>query len=103
MGKMYNTSGIGERGSISENSHWIISMEALTLSPDVERWFIRMERASMVQYHMDEAMGDVLSVMEVEETDDHDKLKSTLFTVFSNPVSTFIWGPEETDVLSGKT
>ncbi|OUC41976.1 hypothetical protein D917_10542 [Trichinella nativa] len=81
---MYNTSGIGERGNISENSHWIISMEALTLSPDVEPADVPdKRRASMVQYHMDEAMGDVLSVMEVEETDDHDKLKSTLFTVFS--------------------
>ncbi|KRY04535.1 hypothetical protein T12_5197, partial [Trichinella patagoniensis] len=36
-------------------------------------------RAAMVQYHMDEAMGDVLSALEVEETDDYDKLKSTLF------------------------
>ncbi|KRZ48246.1 Transposon Ty3-G Gag-Pol polyprotein [Trichinella nativa] len=39
-------------------------------------------RAAMVQYHMDEAMGDVLSALEVEETDDYDKLKSTLFRVF---------------------
>ncbi|KRY13245.1 hypothetical protein T12_3028 [Trichinella patagoniensis] len=71
MGKMYNTSGIGERGSISENSHWVISMEALTLSPDVEPADVPdKRRVSMVQYHMDEAMGDVSSVMEVEETDD---------------------------------
>ncbi|KRX32365.1 Deoxyribonuclease-2, partial [Trichinella murrelli] len=26
-----------------------------------------------------------------------------LFTFIENPVSTFIWGPEKTDVLSGKT
>ncbi|KRY30805.1 hypothetical protein T01_7680 [Trichinella spiralis] len=80
---MNNTSGIGERGSISENSHWIISMETLTLSSDAERWFSRRERAAMVQYHMDESMEDVLSAMEVEETDDHDMLKSAMFTVFS--------------------
>ncbi|KRX92195.1 hypothetical protein T12_10668, partial [Trichinella patagoniensis] len=36
----------------------------------------------MVQYHMDEAMVDVLSALEVEEADDYDKLKSTLFRVF---------------------
>ncbi|KRZ82075.1 Transposon Ty3-I Gag-Pol polyprotein, partial [Trichinella sp. T8] len=81
----------GERGRMSENPRWIMPPEALTLSSDVERWFIRMERyfraadvphnrrAAMVQYHMDEAMGDVLSALEVEETDDYDKLKSTLF------------------------
>ncbi|KRX74732.1 Retrovirus-related Pol polyprotein from transposon opus [Trichinella sp. T6] len=85
---------IGERGRISENPRWIMPPEALTQSSDVERWFIRMERyfraadvpdnrrAAMVQYHMDEAMGDVLSALEVEETDDYDKLKSTLFRVF---------------------
>ncbi|KRX53246.1 Retrovirus-related Pol polyprotein from transposon [Trichinella sp. T9] len=68
--------------------------EALTRSSDVVRWFLRMERyfraadvpdnrrAAMLQYHMDEAMGDVLSVLEVEETDDYGKLKSTLFRVF---------------------
>ncbi|KRX14719.1 hypothetical protein T07_7838, partial [Trichinella nelsoni] len=85
---------IGERGRMSENPRWIMPPEALTRSSDVERWFIRMERyfraadvpdnrrAAMVQYHMDEAMGDVLSALEVEETDDYDKLKSTLFRVF---------------------
>ncbi|KRX30501.1 hypothetical protein T05_1359 [Trichinella murrelli] len=26
-----------------------------------------------------------------------------IMPTFQNPVSTFIWGPEETDVLSGKT
>ncbi|KRZ82056.1 Retrovirus-related Pol polyprotein from transposon 17.6, partial [Trichinella sp. T8] len=84
----------GERSRMSENPRWIMPPEALTRSSDVERWFIRMERyfraadvpdnrrAAMVQYHMDEAMGDVLSALEVEETDDYDKLKSTLFRVF---------------------
>ncbi|KRZ69227.1 Transposon Ty3-I Gag-Pol polyprotein [Trichinella papuae] len=55
--------------------------ELLTWSSDVERLFIRIERyfraadrrAAMVQYHMDEAMGDVLLAMEAEETDDYDK------------------------------
>ncbi|KRX62953.1 hypothetical protein T09_11378 [Trichinella sp. T9] len=84
----------GERSRISENPRWIMPPEALTRSSDVERWFIRMERyfraadvpdnrrAAMVQYHMDETMGDVLSALEVEETDDYDKFKSTLFRVF---------------------
>ncbi|KRZ56543.1 Retrovirus-related Pol polyprotein from transposon 17.6 [Trichinella nativa] len=36
----------------------------------------------MLQYHMDEAKGDVLSALEVEETDDYDTLKSTLLRVF---------------------
>ncbi|KRY03460.1 hypothetical protein T12_5505, partial [Trichinella patagoniensis] len=79
---------------MSENPRWIMPPEALARSSDVERWIIRMERyfraadvpdnrrAAMVQYHMDEAMGDVLSALEVEETDDYDKLKSTLFRVF---------------------
>ncbi|KRX14897.1 hypothetical protein T07_12226 [Trichinella nelsoni] len=43
----------------------------------------------MVQYHMDESMGDVLTAMEMEETDDHDMLKSTLFTIFSETRSTY--------------
>ncbi|KRZ17157.1 Transposon Tf2-9 polyprotein [Trichinella zimbabwensis] len=55
--------------------------ELLTWSSDVERLFIRIERyfraadrrAAMVEYHMDEAMGDVLLAMEAEETDDYDK------------------------------
>ncbi|KRY44503.1 hypothetical protein T03_2569 [Trichinella britovi] len=85
---------IGERGRMSENPRRIMPPEALTRSSDVERWFIRMERyfraadvpdnrrAAMVQYHMDEAIRDVLSALEVEETDDYDKLKTTLFRVF---------------------
>ncbi|KRZ81368.1 hypothetical protein T08_1478 [Trichinella sp. T8] len=68
--------------------------EALTRSSDVDRWFIRMERyfraagvpdnrrAAVVQHHMDEAIRDVLSGLEVEETDDYEKLKTTLFRVF---------------------
>ncbi|KRX80082.1 hypothetical protein T06_13903, partial [Trichinella sp. T6] len=71
--------------------------EALTRSSDVERCFHGKKgmeryfraavvpdnrRGAMVQYHMDEAMGDVLSAMEVEETVDYDKLKSTMFRVF---------------------
>ncbi|KRX69607.1 Retrovirus-related Pol polyprotein from transposon gypsy, partial [Trichinella sp. T6] len=37
---------------------------------------------AMLQYHMDETKGDVLSALEVEETDDYDTLKSTLLRVF---------------------
>ncbi|KRX33626.1 hypothetical protein T05_12920 [Trichinella murrelli] len=91
MNRALHGATIGERGRMSENPRWIMPPEALTRSFDVERWFIRMERyfraadvpdnrrAAMVQCHMDEAMGDLLSAMEVEETDDYDKLKSTLF------------------------
>ncbi|KRY17370.1 hypothetical protein T12_1547 [Trichinella patagoniensis] len=94
MDKAPGSAKIGEHGRISENPLWIMPPEALTQSSDVERWFIRMERyfraadvpdnhtAATVQYHMDEAMGDVLSAMEVKETDDYDKLKLTLFRVF---------------------
>ncbi|KRZ06754.1 Anaphase-promoting complex subunit 10, partial [Trichinella zimbabwensis] len=71
-----------------ENPRWIMPQKVLTRSSDVERWFIRMERAAMVQYHMDDAMEDVLSAMEVEETDDYDKeygdyLKRLLSKAFS--------------------
>ncbi|KRZ51925.1 hypothetical protein T02_932 [Trichinella nativa] len=87
----------GERGRMSENPRWIMPPEALTRSSDVERCFHGKKgmeryfraavvpdnrRGAMVQYHMDEAIGDVLSAMEVEETVDYDKLKSTLFRVF---------------------
>ncbi|KRZ48949.1 Retrovirus-related Pol polyprotein from transposon 17.6 [Trichinella nativa] len=48
---------IGERGRMSENPRRIMPPEAHTRSSDVER-------AAMVQYHMDEAMGDVLSALE---------------------------------------
>ncbi|KRY56094.1 hypothetical protein T03_14521 [Trichinella britovi] len=94
MDKAPGSAKIGEHGRISENPLWIMPPEALTQSSDVERWFIRMERyfraadvpdnhrAATVQYHMDEAMGDVLSAMEVKETDNYDKLKLTLFRVF---------------------
>ncbi|KRZ59018.1 hypothetical protein T02_6833 [Trichinella nativa] len=87
MDKAPGSAKIGEHGRISENPLWIMPPEALTQSSDVERWFIRMERyfraadvpgnhrAATVQYHMDEAMGDVLSAMEVKETDNYDKLK----------------------------
>ncbi|KRX48139.1 hypothetical protein T05_7179 [Trichinella murrelli] len=94
MDKAPGSAKIGEQGRISENPLWLMPPEALTQSFDVERWFIRMERyfraadvpdnhrAATVQYHMDEAMGDVLSAMEVKETDNYDKLKLTLFRVF---------------------
>ncbi|KRX28270.1 hypothetical protein T07_9128 [Trichinella nelsoni] len=82
MDKAPGSAKISEHGRISENPLWIMPPEALTQSFDVERWFIRMESAATVQYHMDEAMGDVLLEMEVEETDDYDKLKLTLFRVF---------------------
>ncbi|XP_003378238.1 conserved hypothetical protein [Trichinella spiralis] len=94
MDKAPGSAKIGEHGRILENPLWIMPPEALTQSFDVERWFIRLERyfraadvpdnhrAATVQYHMDEAMGDVLSAMEVEEIDDYDKLKLTLFRIF---------------------
>ncbi|KRY40699.1 hypothetical protein T01_9814 [Trichinella spiralis] len=96
MDKAPGSAKIGEHGRILENPLWIMPPEALTQSFDVERWFIRLERyfraadvpdnhrAATVQYHMDEAMGDVLSAMEVEEIDDYDKLKLTLFRIFDS-------------------
>ncbi|KRY68675.1 hypothetical protein T4B_3670 [Trichinella pseudospiralis] len=51
--------------------------EALTRSSDVER-------AAMVQYHLNKVVEDVLMAMKVEDTDDYDKFKSTLFMVDVN-------------------
>ncbi|KRX21165.1 Transposon Ty3-I Gag-Pol polyprotein [Trichinella nelsoni] len=58
------------------SSAWKGTFERLTFLITVELLWLSM------LYHMDEAMGDVLSEMEVEATDDYDKLKSTLFRVF---------------------
>ncbi|KRX89246.1 hypothetical protein T4E_473 [Trichinella pseudospiralis] len=41
-------------------------------------------RAAMVQYHLNKVVEDVLMAMKVEDTDDYDKLKSTLFMVDVN-------------------
>ncbi|KRZ47559.1 hypothetical protein T02_9352 [Trichinella nativa] len=89
MSRMNRADGatIGERGRMSENPHWIMPPEALTQSNGSPSAWKAADvrdnrRAAMVQYHMDEAMGDVVSALEVEEIDDYEKLKSTLFRVF---------------------